>query len=80
MCNDGGESYGRLPAFDISISAEKTIHTKREEQNEMAKELYKLGVFAPENRDAALILLASMNFEGRDELMSRVYDAGKDKR
>lgn len=78
ICDDGDEKYGRLPAFDISVSAEKSILAKREEQNAMARELYEMGVFAPENREAALILLSSMNFEGRDELLSRIYDAKKE--
>lgn len=78
ICGGEDEKYGRLPAFDISVSAEKSILAKREEQNAMAKALYEMGVFAPENREAALILLSSMNFEGRDELLSRIYNAEKE--
>ena len=40
----------------------------------MAKELYSLGVFSPENREAASLLLGMMDFEGRDELLSRLYE------
>lgn len=69
---DGGTKYGRLPAFDISIAAEKSVSSKREEQNSIAKELYEMGVFAPENREAARTLLSMMDFEGRDGLLSRL--------
>lgn len=72
ICDDGGERYGRIPAFDISITAEKSVKSRREEQNAMAKELYSMGVFDPDKRQSAKILLAMMDFEGRDELLSRL--------
>ncbi len=74
ICSDGSEKYGRIPAFDISVSAEKSVASKRTELNNMAKELYSLGVFSPENREAASLLLGMMDFEGRDELLSRLYE------
>ncbi len=77
--NDGDEKYKRVPAFDISVTAEKSIASKRDEQNAMAKELYEMGVFNPENKEAAIILLSSMNFEGRDEILSKIYDAEKNR-
>ncbi len=75
ITDDGGTKYGRLPAFDISIAAEKSVASKREEQNSIAKELYEMGVFAPENREAAKILISMMDFEGRDVLLSRICSA-----
>ncbi len=60
----------RLPVFDISVSAERGIDTKRLEKNEMARELYEMGVFDPKNREAALKLLQVMDFEGKDVLLS----------
>lgn len=73
ITEDGGIKYGRLPAFDISISAEKSVASKREEQNRIAKELYEMGVFDPANRESAKVLLSMMDFEGRDELLTRLY-------
>ena len=72
ILNGDGESVGRLPVFDISVSAEKGVKSRREEQNAMAKELYEMGVLAPENRESAKILLMMMDFEGRDELLARL--------
>ncbi len=68
-------SLTAMPAFDISISAEKGAKSRREEQNSMAKELYSMGVFDPEKRESARLLLMSMDFEGRDELLARLADS-----
>lgn len=62
----------RLPVFDISIYAESGERSKREAVNTIAKELYSMGVFAPERREEAVMLLSMMEFEGRDELLSRL--------
>ncbi len=56
----------RLPIFDISVAAERGTDSKRQEKNNMARELYEMGAFAPENRDAAKVLLSVMDFEGKD--------------
>lgn len=74
ICADGSTHYARKPYFDISVSAEKSVKSKREEGNAMARELYGMGVFAPENRESAKILLSMMDFEGRDELLARLTD------
>lgn len=66
----GGDGSYFAPAFDISISAEKSVKSRREEQNSMAKELYEMGVLAPENRESAKMLLKIMDFDGRDELLA----------
>ena len=75
ICADGSERYGRLPAFDITVSAETGVKSKREELNRMAKELYEMGVFDPQNRESAKILLSMMDFEGRDELLAMLISA-----
>ena len=63
---------GRLPVFDIRVSAQKRSAYSRLSQNELAMELYKLGIFAPGNEASAMSCLAMMDFEGREELMRRV--------
>lgn len=75
ICSDGGSECSRVPAFDISISAEKGVKSRREEQNTMARELYEMGVFNPENRKSAETLLMMMDFEGRDELLARLAES-----
>ncbi len=77
ISKDGTRRFGRLPAFDISIAAEKSVASKREEQNNIAKELYEMGALAPENREAGILLLSMMDFEGRDELLARLHRAGQ---
>ena len=42
--------------------------------NELACELYKMGIFAPENSESACLCLEMMEFEGRDEILRRIKD------
>jgi hypothetical protein len=73
-----GEEWSRHPVFDISIAAEKIVDSKRAELNSMAKELYTMGVFEPQNRESARLLIEMMDFEGRDELLSKLIDEKKE--
>ncbi|MBQ9692202.1 MAG: hypothetical protein IJV70_03505 [Clostridia bacterium] len=73
-----GAEYVHHPVFDISIAAEKSVDSKRAELNSMAKELYNMGVFEPQNRESARLLIEMMDFEGRDELLSKLADAKKE--
>ena len=41
----------------------------------MAKELYSMGVFDPDKRESARLLLGMMDFEGRDELLASLAEA-----
>jgi len=74
---DFGMDMGfRMPVFDVKVSAQsKTIYTQNS-QNELAVTLYNLGVFNPQNVDQALMLLDTMEFEGKDELAAKVSQAG----
>ncbi len=59
-----GETLYRRPVFDIKVKAQKQSAYSRLEQNEHAKELYRLGFFAPERAREALLALEMMDFEG----------------
>ena len=74
---DFGMDMGfRLPVFDVKVSAQsKTIYTQNS-QNELAVSLYNLGVFNPQNVDQSLLLLDTMDFEGKDELSAKVSQMG----
>jgi len=74
---DFGMDMGyRLPVFDVEVSAQsKTIYTQNS-QNELAVSLYNLGVFNPQNVDQALMLLDTMDFDGKEELAAKVSKAG----
>lgn len=71
-----GETRHRRPVFDITVTAEKQSPFSRAAQNETAKELYSMGLFAPENDIPALECLDMMDFEGKDKVMQRVQENG----
>lgn len=66
----------RLPCFDIEVSAQKSSPYSKMEQNELAIQLYNLGVFAPQNTDNAMALLKTMDFAHKDEIMQMVSENG----
>lgn len=66
----------RKPVFDIQITAEKASPFSRAAQNETAKELYSLGLFQPENAQAALVCINMMDFEGKDSIKQQIISNG----
>ena len=60
--------------FDLQVTAEKKSPFSRAAQNEMAKELYSMGLFNPEVAEPALVCLDMMDFEGKDEIKKKVQD------
>lgn len=62
----------RKPIFDIKVNAQKQSPFSRISQNELAKELYGMGLFVPENADQALVVLDMMQFEGKDQLVGKI--------
>ena len=75
--NDFGVDMGyRTPEFDIEVTAEKSSPYKKMERNELAIQLYGMGVFAPNNADQALMLLETMDFSGKEEIAARVAQSG----
>ena len=60
------------PKFDILVTAEKQSPFSRAAQNETAKELYGMGMFAPENSVPALTCLDMMDFEGKDKVVQQI--------
>ena len=64
----------RRPVFDIEVSAEKQSPFSRAAQNETIKELYGMGMFAPENAIPALTTIDAMQFEGKDRLMQKIQE------
>lgn len=73
----GGEDFGtKEPIFDIKIRAHKQSPFARVTQNEMMKEFFGMGFFAPENATVALACLEGMEFEGKDALKRRIEQNG----
>ena len=72
---DGLALY-RHPAFDIEVRAERENPLDRAGRNQLLLELYRAGLFHPNNRDAAERALAGMDFEGIDSLRAGIRVAG----
>lgn len=64
---DGAPLY-RRPIFDIDVKARKRNPFSRLSQNELAKELYAMGVFDEGNEKKALALLDIMDFDGIEKV------------
>lgn len=72
-----GEEYkAHEPIYDIKVKPSKQTSYSRMAQNELAKELYGAGIFAPQNADSALAVLDMMQFEGKDKVVERVQQNG----
>lgn len=62
------------PVFDITVSAEKSSPFSRAAQNELAKELYSMGLFDPMNTLPAMACIDMMDFDGKDELKAKLQE------
>ncbi len=68
-----GQDLGlRSPEFDIQVSAAKKSTFSRLSQNELAQELYRMGLFAPGNATPALACLSMMDFDGIDKMRALI--------
>lgn len=72
---DGSYSYvtytsgGRRCEFDIEVGVQKSNPHGRQEQNSLARDLYAMGVFNPENAEKSKILVELMQFDGKEKVM-----------
>lgn len=60
------------PVFDVRVGAQKRSAYSRLSQNELAMELYRLGLFEQGRESQAMSCLRLMEFDGKDELMRRL--------
>ncbi len=67
-----GKTLYRRPVFDIDIKARKRNPYSRLSQNELAKELYTMGVFDAGNEEKALALLDIMDFDGIEKMREQI--------
>lgn len=63
------QGYMRRPEFDIEVAVQKNNPYSKSEQNEVAKQLYQLGVFDPANAAKSMIFVELMQFEGKAKVM-----------
>ena len=68
----GVELGSRLPIFDIKVKTQKQSAFTKLSQNELAKELYRLGFFEPSRAEQALACLEMMEFEGKPILAENI--------
>lgn len=75
--NDYGVDMGyRLPVFDLDVQAQReNVYTKTA-QNELAIQLYQLGVFNPQQVDMSLMLLDMMDFRGKEDIQQKLQEIG----
>lgn len=64
----------RSPIFDIAVSSQKDNPFSTSAQNELAKELYNLGMFNPQMANQALLCMEMMNFEGKEKVMEKIRE------
>lgn len=62
----------RVPIFDVVVKPQKKAPFSRMAQNELAKEVYQMGLFNPELADQALAVLDMMEFEGIEKVRDRI--------
>lgn len=60
------------PVFDIKVRAQKRSPFSQLSLNEMAKELFGMGVFSPQKAEEGLIMLELMEFEGKEIVADRL--------
>ena len=75
--SDFGIDLGyRLPAFDISVQAQKQTAYTTMAQNELALQFYQMGFFDPARTDQTLMCLDMMDFRGKEEMLQKIRSMG----
>lgn len=72
--DDNGNPLYRRPVFDIDVKARKRNPFSRLSQNELAKELYAMGIFDEGNEKKALQLLDIMDFDGIEKVKDNLRE------
>ena len=75
--NDFGLDLGvRLPVFDIKVSAQKQNPYSKVSQNELALQLFQLGMFNPQLSDQALATVNMMDFDDKQKVLNTIQSNG----
>lgn len=76
ICDPWGEQLGFCePVFDVKVSAQKRNAYSRLSQNELAMELYRMGIFESGREQQAMSCLELMDFDGKDGLLRSLSKA-----
>ena len=74
---DFGVDMGyRLPVFDIEVEVQQESSYTKEAYNQLAVNMYQMGIFDPANASMAVPMLEMMDFKGRDELLRKIQVNG----
>lgn len=77
LLSETGEQLGmRLPVFDIEVQVQSEGTYTKQAYNELAVQLYGMGIFNPQNAPQALMMLQMMDFKGKVELMRQIQANG----
>ncbi len=74
LYQNNSDSALRKPIYDIRIVPQKQNPYQKAQQNELAKELFSLGMLAPSRREEALLAVKLMDFDGKEELLSKLSE------
>ncbi len=75
--NDFGMDMGmRKPVFDVKVSAQKQNPYSKLSQNELAIQLYGMGVFNPQTADQALAMVQMMDFDDKNKVINTIQQNG----
>ena len=72
----GGLMTERLPIFDVQVTAQRANPFSTLAQNEMAKEMFGMGMFNPGLAEQSLAALELMDFEGKDSVKRKIEENG----
>lgn len=78
VVSNGGmaEDAMRLPVYDVEVRAQRENAYTKMNQNELAIQFYNMGLFNPQQTDAALMLIDMMDFRGKEELRQKLQANG----
>ena len=77
MTNEFGvEVGGRVPLFDIEVTAQKQSPYSKMAQNDLALQFYGAGFFNPQMADQALVCLDMMDFDRKEFIMQKISQNG----
>lgn len=70
--NPNGDMGARRPVFDIEVEVQAESAYTKQAYNDLAIQLYNMGIFNPAMADQALMMLDMMDFKGRDNLIQQI--------
>ena len=65
------------PLFDIEVTAQKQNAYSKLSNNELALQLFKLGLFNPQLSQQAAVCLGMMEFKGKEQVLQKIGENGR---